>query len=74
LPSQYTTRQIIQKLASTLQAKRFSHKEGQCFRLLVVATHRDCVVFWKRKERVREFDRALAGEFTASLRKELIFY
>ena len=36
LPSQFSNRQIIQKLASTLQAKRFSQKEGQSFRLLVV--------------------------------------
>ena len=43
LPFQYTNRQVIQKLASTLQAKRFSRKKGQCFRLLVVATHKDCV-------------------------------
>ena len=43
LPSQHTNRQVIQKLASTLQAKRFSCKKGQCFRLLVVATHKDCV-------------------------------
>ena len=42
LPSEFTNRQVIQ-LASTLQAKRFSRKKGQCFRLLVVATHKDCV-------------------------------
>ena len=30
-PSQYSNRQIMQKLASTLQAKRFSQSEGQVF-------------------------------------------
>ena len=43
MPSQYSTRQMIRKLAATLQAKRFSHKEGSLFHVLVVATHRDCV-------------------------------
>ena len=43
LSSQYTGREIILKLASTLQAKKSSRKTGSLFRLLVVATHRDCV-------------------------------
>ena len=40
MPSQYSTRQMIRKLAATLQAKRSSHS---FFQILVVATHRDCV-------------------------------
>ena len=43
MPSQYSTRQMIKKLAATLQAKRSSHKKGSLFQILVVATHRDCV-------------------------------
>ena len=43
MPSQYSTRQMIRKLAATLQAKRSSHKRGNLFQILVVATHRDCV-------------------------------
>ena len=43
MPSQYSTRQMIKKLAATLQAKRSSHKKGSLFHILVVATHRDCV-------------------------------
>ena len=39
LPSHYTNRQMIQKLASTLQAKGYSLEKGQCFRLVSVATH-----------------------------------
>ena len=43
MPSQYSTRQMIRKLAATLQAKMSSHKKGSLFQILVVATHRDCV-------------------------------
>ena len=45
--SQYTSRQIIQMLASILQAKRYSQREGQCFQLVAVATHRDCVPWFR---------------------------
>ena len=72
LPSQYSTRQIIQKLASTLQAKRFSHQEGQCFKLLVVATHRDRVPWWRRKRKVVEFDQAVSDILLPACEKELI--
>ena len=40
LLSQYTSRQIILKLVSTLKCKKSAQK---VFRMLVVATHRDCV-------------------------------
>ena len=71
-PSQYSTRQIIQKLASTLQAKRFSQQEGQCFKLLVVATHRDRLWWWQRESRIREFDQAVSNILLPSCEKELI--
>ena len=71
LPSQYSTRQIIQKLASTLQAKRYSQKEGQVFRLLVVATHRDCLR-WQKKGRINEYDQALREILLPACDKELI--
>ena len=72
LPSQYSNRQIIQKLASTLQAKRFSRKESQCFRLLVVATHRDCVPRGELAARVKAFNQALEKIFLPANRAELI--
>ena len=72
LPSQFSNRQIIQKLASTLQAKRFSQKEGQNFRLLVVATHRDCVPPGELPARVKAFDQALTDILLPSSKKELI--
>ena len=72
LPSQYSNRQIIQKLASTLQAKRFSRKESQCFRLLVVATHRDCVPQGELAARVKAFNQALERILLPANKAELI--
>ena len=73
LPSQFSNRQIIQKLAMTLQAKRFAQRDGQCFRLLVVATHRDCVpLFTRQRTRVRAYHKALTEIFLPACEKELI--
>ena len=73
-PSQHTNRQIIQKVASTLQAKRFSHKAGQCFRLLAIATHRDCVVESELPARVKAFHEALKAILLPACDDELIPY
>ena len=72
LPYQYSSRQIIQKLASTLQAKRFSQKEDQCFRVLVVATHRDCVPKGELHARVTSFDMALRAMLLPASVEQLI--
>ena len=72
LPYQYSSRQIIQKLASTLQAKRFSQKEDQCFRVLVVATHRDCVPKGELHARVKSFDMALRAMLLPASEEQLI--
>ena len=73
-PSKFTNRQIIQKLASTLQAKRYSHKEGQCFRMVAVATHRDCVAEGELAGRVKEYHQALKGILLPANAGELICY
>ena len=73
-PSQYTNRQIIQKVASTLQAKRFSCKAGQCFRLLAIATHRDCVPSDELPARVKAFHQALKAILLPACDEELIVY
>ena len=75
-PSQYsnTNRQIMQKLASTLQAKRFSQSEGQCFRLLVVATHKDCVPQGELPARVKAFDQVLRDILLPACKNELISF
>ena len=87
LPSQYSNRQIMQKLASTLQAKRFyqqkvfqkeqtqaKHSSGLCLRLLVVATHRDCVPEGELDTRVEAFDQALRDILLPANNEELIFF
>ena len=73
-PSQYSNRQIMQKLASTLQAKRFSQSKGQCFRLLVVATHKDCVPQGELPARVKAFDQVLRDILLPACEKELISF
>ena len=87
LPSQYSNRQIMQKLASTLQAKRFyqqkafqkeqmqaKHRSSLCFQLLVVATHRDCVPEGELETRVEAFNQALRDVLLPANDKELIFF
>ena len=74
LPSQHTNRQIIQKVASTLQAKRFSRKAGQCFRLLAIATHRDCVAESELPARVKAFHEALKAILLPACKEELVCY
>ena len=73
-PSQYSNREIMQKLASTLQAKRFSQSEGKCFRLLVVATHKDCVPQGELPARVKGFDQVLRDILLPACEKELISF
>ena len=74
LTFQHTSRQIIQKLASTLQAKRFSQKEKQCFRILVVATHRDCVQGDILLARLQALDEALRNILLPGSSDELIVF
>ena len=87
LPSQFSNRQIMQKLASTLQAKRFyqqktfqkeqtqaNHSSSPCFRLLVVATHRDCVPEGELETSIKAFDQALRDVLLPANNEELIFF
>ena len=70
MPSQYSTRQMIKKLAATLQAKRSTHS---FFQILVVATHRDCVK-GDLKARVDALNRELRASLYPSYRDKLITY
>ena len=74
LQSQYSNRQIIQKLAATLQAKRFTLRKGQCFRLFSVATHRDCVPESELSTRVEAYHQVLKSILLPANDNELIFY
>ena len=86
-PSQFSNRHLMQKLASTLQAKRFyqqktfqkeqtqaKHSSSLCFRLLVVATHRDCVPEGELETRVEAFDQALRDVLLPANEEELIIF
>ena len=73
MPSQYSTRQIIKKLVATLQAKRYFHKRGNLFRILVVATHRDCVI-GDLDAQVEALNRELKKLLLPSCKEELILY
>ena len=65
---------VMQRLASTLQAKRFSQSEGQCFRLLVVATYKDGVPQGELPARVKAFDQVLRNILLPACEKELISF
>ena len=69
--SQYSTRQMIKKLAATLQAKNSSHKKGSLFHILVVATHRDRVK-GDLKARVDALNRELRDSLLPTYRDKLI--
>ena len=71
--SQYSSRQIIMKLASTLQAKKSCLKAGTIFRLLVVATHRDCVK-GDVAARVDALNQELSSLLLPAFEEELILF
>ena len=73
MPSQYSTRQMIRKLAATLQTKRSSHKKGSLFHILVVATHRDCVE-GDLKARIQALNRELRDSLLPTYKDKLIMY
>ena len=70
LSSQYTSRQIILKLVSTLKCKRSTQK---VFRMLVVATHRDCVE-GDLAAKVDALNRELCSLLLPACKEELILY
>ena len=73
LSSQYTGREIILKLAATFHAKKSCRKAGTVFRLLVVATHRDCVK-GDLVARIAALNRELKCLLLPAFEQELILY
>ena len=71
--SQYSSREIIMKLASTLQAKKSCLKAGTIFRLLVVATHRDCVK-GDVAARIEALNQELSSLLLPAFEEELILF
>ena len=71
--SQYSTRKMIKKLAATLQVKISSQKNANSFRVLVVATHRDCVKD-DLEARIEALNQELRASFLPTYKDELIAY
>ena len=74
LSSQYSGRELIVKLVSTLQAKKSCHKAGTIFRILVVATHSDCVEESDLEIRVEELNRELTCLLLPAFENELLLF
>ena len=69
-PSRLTGRDIILKLASTLHGKKSLHEP---FRLLIVATHRDCVK-GDLEARVETLNRELRSLLLPAFENELLLF
>ena len=69
-PSRLTGRDIILKLASTLHGKKSLHEP---FRLLIVATHRDCVD-GDLEARVKTLNRELRSLLLPAFKNELLLF
>ena len=70
IPSRLSSRDIILKLASTLHGKKSLHEP---FRLLIVATHRDCVK-GDLEARVKTLNRELRSLLLPAFEKELLLF
>ena len=70
LPSQYTGRDVVLKLVSTLHAKR---SLNEAFRLLIIATHRDCVEK-DLDSRVKALNDELRSLLLPTFEEELILF
>ena len=66
-PSSLTNRQIIQRLARTMQAKRSSQSAVKQSNILVIGTHRDCVKKEELPEILAAINKALKMIFAQSL-------
>ena len=69
-PSRLSSRDIILKLASTLHGKKSLH---ETFRLLIVATHRDCVK-GDLEARVETLNRELRSLLLPAFKNELLLF
>ena len=68
--SRYTSREVILKLVSTLHGKKFLKEQ---FRILIVATHRDCVE-GDLETRVEALNSELRSLLLPAFENELIFF
>ena len=73
-PSSLTNRQIIQRLARTVQAKITSQAGGKHSKIIVIGTHRDCVTKEELPSVLAVINKALKEIFSSSLQDMLIVY
>ena len=71
LSSQYSERDVILKLASTFKVKKYSQ---EAFRLLIVATHRDCVKGNLQTRAIEVLNRELRSILLPTFKDELILF
>ena len=69
-PSRYTSREVVLKLVSTLHSKKFLKEQ---FRILIVATHRDCVE-GDMETRVEALNSELHSLLLPAFENELILF
>ena len=74
IPFPLTNRQIIEKLARTMQAKRCILSANQPSKLLVVFSHCDCLWPWKFKSTIAAVNLELKKIFIPAFQNELIVY
>ena len=72
IPSTLSSRDVILKLASTLHGKKSLH-DHEPFRLLIVATHRDCVE-GDLEARVETLNRELRSLLLPAFKNELLLF
>ena len=72
--SKHTNRQILRQLISTMQAKRGKKVSVQRSKLLVVATHKDCIDKEKLAKVMDDLNKELKNILLPMAEKELIMY
>ena len=74
ITSKYTNRQILRQLISTMQAKRGKKVSVQRSKLLVVATHKDCIDKEKLVKVMNDLNKELKSILLPMMENELIMY
>ena len=74
ITSKHTNRQILRQLISTMQAKRGKKVNIQRSKLLVVATHKDCIDKEKLEKVMNDLNKELKSILLPMMEDELIMY
>ena len=74
ITSKHTNRQILRQLISTMQAKRGKKVSVQRSKLLVVATHKDCIDKERLTKVMNDLNKELKSILLPMMENELIMY